>query len=320
MSFLENLSKSAMILPYSQGKISTEVKTKRGAAAVQSALRLGDNVPSGATVGALGAMTGLAKELVNRPLGANRTYMYGHTLSYERGSRLVMVTRVPDVLAALQENNRAVQAGLAEFMPQYEAYFNSTNGKADMGDSQIVLPTPDKVRASAYIRVGVPQPIQPCDLAGLSLPAGLAADIAERTNAKHAAAAEAAKDAAMRELIKELDKVSQQLTNGKRIHQSILDNARLASRNLREFTEGYDNDPRVLAIAEVVDQRIASIPNIEQVKNSVTLREQAVRAAEAGSKALTDVVKSKSTATPVPAAPAASNVIVGDSLLADLID
>ena len=318
MSFLDNLSKSAMILPYTQGKITTEVKTKRGADAVQTALSLGKDVPSGATVGALGSMTSLAKDLVNKPLGANRTYMYNHTLSYERGARLVMVTRVPEVLTAIQENVARVKAGLDEFMPRYEAYYNSTNGRADMGNSQITLPTPDKVRTSAYITVGVPQPIQPCDLTGLSLPAGLAADIAERTNAKHAAAAEAAKNAGMQDLIKELDKVAKQLTTGKRIHQSVLDNARTASRKVREFTEGYDNDPRVLAIADLIDDRIASIPNIEQVKNSATLREQAVRAAEAGSKTLAEVVRSPSTATPV--APAASNVIVGDSLLADLID
>ena len=318
MSFLDNLSKSAMILPYSQGKIRTEVKTKLGAEAVQKALSLGKDVPSGATVGALGAMTDSAKSLVNKPLGANRSYMYDYTLAYERGARLVMVPRVPEVLAKIQDNLSAVKAGMDEFMPQYEAYYSSTNGRADMGDSEIALPTPDKVRASVYITVGVPQPIQPCDLTGLSLPAGLAADIAERTNAKHAAAAEAAKDAAMRDLIKELDKVATQLTTGERIHQSVLDNARNASRKVREFTEGYDNDPRVLEVAEIIDQRISSIPSVELVKNSATLREQAVRAAESGSKSLAQVVKSKSTATPV--APAASNVIVGDSLLADLID
>ena len=318
MSFLDNLSRSAMILPYSQGKIRTEVKTKLGAEAVQKALSLGKDVPSGATVGALGAMTELAKSLVNKPLSANRSYMYEHTLEYERGARLVMVPRVPEVLTKIQDNLSAVKAGMDEFMPRYEAYFNSTNGRADMGDSEIALPRPDKVRASVYINVGVPQPIQPCDLTGLSLPAGLAADIAERTNAKHAAAAEAAKDAAMRDLIKELDKVAKQLTTGKRIHQSVLDNARNASRKVREFTEGYDNDPRVLEVAEIIDQRISSIPNIEQVKNSATLREQAVRAAEAGSKSLAKVVKSTSTAQPV--APAASTVITGDSLLADLID
>ena len=214
MSFLDNLSKSAMILPYSQGKIKTEVKTKLGAEAVQKALSLGKDVPSGATVGALGAMTDSAKSLVNKPLGANRSYMYDYTLAYERGARLVMVPRVPEVLAKIQDNLNAVKAGMDEFMPQYEAYYSSTNGRADMGDSEIALPKPDKVRASVYITVGVPQPIQPCDLTGLSLPAGLAADIAERTNAKHAAAAEAAKDAAMRDLIKELDKVAKQLTTG----------------------------------------------------------------------------------------------------------
>ena len=110
MSFLDNLSRSAMILPYSQGKIRTEVKTKLGAEAVQKALSLGTDVPSGATVGALGAMTELAKSLVNKPLSANRSYMYEHTLEYERGARLVMVPWMSSCRAMRLTSTRPMDA------------------------------------------------------------------------------------------------------------------------------------------------------------------------------------------------------------------
>ncbi len=115
-----------------------------------------------------------------------------------------------------------------------------------------------------------------------------------------------------------LDVVDKQLTEGKRLHQSLLDNAKRHAALLRGMVEGYDNDPRVLEVADLIDQRIASIPNIEQVKYNSTKRQQAIRAAGTASKALAAVAKAPSTAQPV--APAASSIVTGDSLLADLID
>ena len=84
------------------------------------------------------------------------------------------------------------------------------------------------------------------------------------------------------------------------------------------MVQGYDNDPRVLQIADLIDEQIGSIGNIEKVKNSATLRATAIRAAQTAHKTLGAVSNAPSTAKPV--APAASNVVVGDSLLADLID
>jgi hypothetical protein len=115
-----------------------------------------------------------------------------------------------------------------------------------------------------------------------------------------------------------MDVVEKQLTEGKRLHQSLLDNAKRHASLLRGMVEGYDNDPRVLEVADLIDQRIGSIPSIEQVKHNATRRNQAIRAAGTASKALAAVAKAPSTARPV--APAASTVITGDSLLADLID
>ena len=70
----------------------------------------------------------------------------------------------------------------------------------------------------------------------------------------------------------------------------MLDNARNASRKVREFTEGYDNDPRVLEV-EIIDQRISSITGVELVKNSAPCA-SSLCAAESGSKSLAQVVKS----------------------------
>ena len=84
------------------------------------------------------------------------------------------------------------------------------------------------------------------------------------------------------------------------------------------FEPGERLDRDVRFVADLIDERIGSIPNIEQVKHNATRRNQAIRAAGTASKALAAVAKAPSTATPV--APAASNVVKGNSLLADLLD
>ena len=115
--------------------------------------------------------------------------------------------------------------------------------------------------------------------------------------------------------------VEKQLTDGKRLHQSLLDNAKRHASLLRGMVEGYDNDPRVLEVADLIDQRIGSIPDIQWMKDNGTKRGQAIRAASTANKALAAIAKAPSTATPAtPVAPAASNVVAGNSLLADLLD
>jgi len=184
--------------------------------------------------------------------------------------------------------------------------------------SDVDMPDPDVLAGKYRVTIGAPEPLPVFNVDSLALPAGLAADIAQRHHDRLSKQLDGAKQAAIEGAQKHMDVVEKQLTDGKRLHQSLLDNAKRHARLLRDMVEGYDNDPRVLEVADLIDERIGSIPNIEQVKHSATRRNQAIRAAGTASKALAAVAKAPSTATP--AAPAASNVIVGDSLLADLID
>ena len=309
-TFIENLSNNMLVLPISMGRISLEVKTKRGADALKSALGVADGVRAGGTIGALGALTDMAADLINRPVGHARTYTYSSTLAFIRAHRIVTTIRTPEHLARYAEFRHALTNGIDEFMPQYEVYYKSTNGVADMGNSQISIPHPDAVREKAYIK------IRPADLDGMNLPAGLAADIAARTDAHIIKQAEAAKTGAVEELMKAVDNVEKQLTSGKRLHDSLIENAKNASRNLREFTDSFDHDVRLIRACEIVDERIAS-SSLEQVRNSETLRAQAVRAATTASESL----KKVASAPPISSAPAqAGTIITGDSILADILD
>ena len=78
--FIKRLANNMLLVPIRVGRLSLEVKTKKGAEAVKSALNISDNVRAGSSVGALGAMTEMAAELLNRPAGYANTYKYKRTL------------------------------------------------------------------------------------------------------------------------------------------------------------------------------------------------------------------------------------------------
>ena len=131
-----------------------------------------------------------------------------------------------------------------------------------------------------FVRVGVPQQIRPADLSDMNLPAGLAARIAADTNDKLIAQAEAAKAGAIKELLETVGNIEKRLsTSNGRIHDSLLEKARVASANMRDLVTNYDNDFQILDAIDTVDKRITQATS-EQVKNNATVREAAVRASK----------------------------------------
>ena len=325
MNMQQSIANNYMVLDISIGRADPMKHSAVASDAAAAECRVNGNVPVRTRVGALGRLTTDLKQ-VNSKFASVRTWLYDNTLPFtdceegqqKRGKRIVPVSRVPEVLAKLAELKGEAFAALDAFMPDYRQYYGAHN-RADLGRvSDVDMPDPDMLAGKYRVSVGAPEPLPVFNVDTLALPAGLAADIAQRHHDRLSKQLDGAKQAAIEGAQKHMDVVEKQLTEGKRLHQSLLDNAKRHARLLRDMVEGYDNDPRVLEVADLIDQRIGSIPNIEQVKHSATRRNQAIRAAGTASKALAAVAKAPSTATP--AAPAASNVIVGDSLLADLID
>jgi len=325
MNMQQSIANNYMVLDISIGRADPMKHSAVASDAAASECRVSGNVPVRTRVGALGRLTTDLKQ-VNSKFASVRTWLYDNTLPFtdceegqqKRGKRIVPVSRVPEVLAKLAELKGEAFAALDAFMPDYRQYYGAHN-RADLGRvSDVDMPDPDVLAGKYRVSIGAPEPLPVFNVDTLALPAGLAADIAQRHHDRLSKQLDGAKQAAIEGAQKHMDVVEKQLTDGKRLHQSLLDNAKRHARLLRDMVEGYDNDPRVLAIADLIDDRIASIPNIEQVKYNGAKRDQAIRAASTASKSLAEVAKSPSTATPV--APAASSVIVGDSLLADLID
>ena len=325
MNMQQTIANNYMVLDLSLGRADPMKHSAVASDAAASECKVSGNVPVRTRVGALGRLTTDLKQ-VNSKFASIRTWLYDNTLPFtdceegqqKRGKRIVPVSRVPEVLAKLAEMKGEAFAALNAFLPDYRQYYSAHN-RADLGRvSDVDMPDPDVLAGKYRVTIGAPEPLPVFNVDSLALPAGLAADIAQRHHDRLTKQLDGAKQAAIEGAQKHMDVVEKQLTDGKRLHQSLLDNAKRHATLLRDMVEGYDNDPRILEVADLIDQRIGSIPDINWMKNNGTKRGQAIRAASTASKALAAVAKSPSTATPV--APAASNIVTGDSLLADLID
>ena len=325
MSFIETAVNNFMLLQVTVRKADPMKQSKVASDAAAAQCQVNGTVPVSTKVGSLGTLTAELKDCVNKKYNDVRTYLYENTLPFtdaeegqqRRGMRLVPVSRVPEVLSKLATLKAEAEKSLAEFMPRYREYYEGRD-RVDLGRVRDVdMPCPDTLAGKYGVRVAQPQPIPVFAADKLQLPAGLAADIANRHEQKLAKQLEGAKDAALNAAKAHMNTVESQLTEGKRLHQSLLDNARRHAEMLRSMVKGYDNDPRVLQLADLIDEQIGSIKSIDHIKNSTAIRARAVRAAKTVSKGLGDLAAAPK-ANPAPAS--ADTLVTGDSLLADLID
>jgi hypothetical protein len=324
MSFIETAVNNFMLLQITVRKADPMKRSKVASHAAATQCRVNRTVPVNTRVGALGALTADIKA-VNSKYVAMHSYMYGNTLPFtdaeddqhKRGKRLIPAVEVPEVLSILAGMKREAFDALAEFMPRYREYYEARD-RVDLGlVSDVDMPTPEALAAKYDVVISPPQPIPVFAADKLQLPAGLAAEIAKRHEQTLVKQLEGAKNTAMKGAKDHMDLVERQLTDGKRLHQSLLDNAKTHAKLLRGMVKGYDNDPRVLQLADLIDEQIGSITSIEHVKHSTAVRGRAVRAAKTVSKGLSDLAAAPKFS---PAPTSADSIVTGDSLLADLID
>ena len=82
-----------------------------------------------------------------------------------------------------------------------------------------------------------------------------------------------------------MDIVIKQLTDGKRLSETLVSLSALHSKMLRDLVEGYDNDPRILAMADRIDSEISN-QSVDVWKNSAHARFKSMDAAKVISKGL----------------------------------
>lgn len=324
MSFIETASNNFMLMQVTVRKWKGVQKLKSGSAKAAEQARANPESFRG-YVNLLGSNQKALKDVISK-FDAVRTCLTDNSLPFSdagegqhrRGDRLIYVPNVPELLTKMNARTLEAYAERDAFLPEYDRLRDFAI-QHDMGDwrNEVSYPTADEVRRMFSISVTPPRPIPTCDMSALNLPAGLAADIAARHEAALSTQLEGAKDAAIEGARDHMATVEKQLTEGVRLYQSLIDNAKRHAAMLRGMVKGYDNDPRVLQLADLIDEQIGSIKSIDHVKHSTIVRDRAVRAAKTVSKGLSDLAAAPK-ANPAPAS--ADSIVTGDSLLADLID
>ena len=122
-----------------------------------------------------------------------------------------------------------------------------------------------------------------------------------------------ARTAAINLALKQMEVVRKQLDTGERLHATLITNSKRVADMLRQMTEGYDNDPRLLEIAKQIEENICN-KTIDQVKNSWTVRNTGFEVADKATDALRQIA-----AAPAAADMSVSGDVADSGMLADLI-
>jgi len=186
-------------------------------------------------------------------------------------------------------------------------------------DAWLRSKTPSKAEfvAANKITIGTPRTINTDSLANVNLPADMLAKFEAESIAKAEASLEAARQKAVEGLRKQLDLVTTQLDTGERLSDSLIINTKQTVATLRGFIEAYDNDPRLLSIADSIEAKITSTRSVDVWRNNLGARLEGKAAAEVASKQLKALEQ-----RPLPSvsiASASSELATNGGLLSELL-
>ena len=331
---LENAPHNFMLISVSLSVADPMKVSAIASSAARDATKVQGSTPVESRVGRFGSLTDDLKR-ANAKFHAIRTWIYANTLPFsdsvegqdKRGKRLVPVFKVPDVLAALHEMRQAAFDSLDAFLPDYARYYAAKN-RADLGIvSDVDMPSPEALREKYRVSINPPEPLPVFNIEKLSLPLGLAADIAEKHQAQLVAQLDGAKKYALDECAKHMAKLEKQMTDGVRLHQSLVDETMRHASLIRGMVENFDNDPRVLDVLDLLDEKVAHLAThgIELIKHNQGKRDEVARAAGAVGNVLSQVsnapittLEASMTESPSPAV-SADDVVLGE-MFNDLIN
>ena len=252
-----------------------------------------------------------------------RTYLYQVTLSFsqaeegmqKRGKRIAPVVRIPEILSHLNILKTEAYAALDDLLPKWDNLCNIAQSRSGRFGDEVKYPSAYEVREKFKISISIPECISPVDMDRFgSLPVSLANDIAKASNDQLTNQLESAKTEAMKAAKNHMDVVVKQLSEGKRLSETLVSLSALHSKMLRDLVDGYDNDPRIIAMADRIDSEIAN-QSVDVWKNSDHARLTSLKAAETVSKGL------KAMAQPVtPEQVQLTTQSLAGGLLADLLD
>ena len=301
---------------------------KLSAAAEKAALKAGAN-PDGIEITSR-LLGGFHSELahVNRHFRKPRTHLNDKSIPYalakddgqRRGDKMLHVSRYPKVIAQLVDLQTVAFDHLGQFLANYDQYRAQALDN-DFGawrsEAERLFPTAEEVRRKFAIEISDPKPLpvfSDAQQATFNVPANVMARIVEQSNAAIAAQLEGAKQDQISKSLKACETALKQLTDGKRLSNSIIDNVKQEAVKLSEISSGYDNDPRIKSIAKDMAEGIANVTDKDQWRDNESKKLAAKSAAETTVKNLKRMAK----AAPVATMPDTSGVILPE-ITADLI-
>ncbi len=237
-----------------------------------------------------------------------------------RGEKMLHVTRYPKVIAELTSLRDSAFDQLSEFLSNYDEYRSQAldqNFGTWRAEAERLFPTKTEVMAKFCIEISDPKPLpvfSDAQQATFNVPANVMAEIVAQSNTAIAKQLEGAKQDQIKSALKTCETALKQLTDGKRFHQSVIDNVKKEAVKLGEISQGYDGDHRVKKIAETMLDGIANVTDPDQWKNHDGKKAEAKLAAEKSVQNL----KRMAQAAPVAPIPDTSGVILPE-ITADLI-
>ena len=323
--FMDKAAGAFMVLRVSVKRWEGVKRSRKVAEAAAVAGNLSDANALNGSVNLLGAHHADLK-LVKAANAKINTYLDEKSLPSDiAGEYMFHVDQVPQVMADLQGLKAAAVAVLDEFLPQYQNFADAARAHLkDYADSS-AYPSSEAVRARFEISISAPDFIPAADLSKFkSLPVAQAAEWAAAAETKVARKIEGAREfildstrAFMDEAIKAIDKENFRTTDRKAAEVSHL------AVQLRQLIADWDNDPRLLALADLIDEKIAPAIRDKSLKGNLSGQHSVRRAARTVVKGIDDhkknaaLLKSQAITSTKKSAPAGA--IIGGGMIADLI-
>ena len=247
----------------------------------------------------------------------------GNGVGNRRGPCLIPVERYMDITTKSDALVKAADEHMDDFMGDYETMIedgihaaNDTFAGFGLGDyfrSNGKIPTAREFRARFYIDIPEPEPLAVFDLErykNASIPVAKMNRIAASNLSALAAKMDGAKTEAINNAREVAEKVADQLSalaggsrknskgdeyKGARLSPSLISKAKQAAQILDDLNQGFDFDPQLKTVADVMRDKIANVDSTEVWKTSPSAAAESLRAAKAATKVMDAAVKSKKT-------------------------
>ena len=254
-----------------------------------------------------------------------RTYLYNKTLSLstaqegqqKKGDRAVFTAEVPAVYNHLKNLESKADDAALVLGDKWEVMRDDAIDavrELEINVDDLLSMSGHDVARRFVTTVGTPQTLHVNDVSDMALPAALIERIDQESQDQLTKMLEGAKAQAITDTLEHMDLLVTQLTSGSRLSPSLIEHAKTHSTKLRGMAMSYDNDPRLIAMCDSIDESIVN-QTTDTWKSDDTAREASLETAINVKKNLTELAKPVSTERI-----SYADVQLAGGLLQDLID